>query len=137
MKKILAFFLLGVAPLALAASDDIPTVNYLKKLQPTVCEGISLEYWGGSECLNKMVEDSEQRLSARLVEIRKTLDDYGSNYRAAFDAGQASWEKYKKDYCAYKVTEMERQAYSDTLGSCLATENYRRLDTIRHEPSFP
>ncbi|MBW7984713.1 lysozyme inhibitor LprI family protein [Enterobacillus tribolii] len=137
MRKILAFVLLGNASLALAAPDDIPTVNYLEKLQPTVCEGISLEYWGASECLNKMVGDSEQQLKVRLIEIRKTLDDYGSNYRAAFDAEQASWEKYKKDHCAYKVTEMERQAYSDTLSSCLATENYRRLDTIRHEPSFP
>lgn len=138
MKRII-FAVLACVPFFSCAEEYID-INDLKARDAEACKGIELKgnYPGILDCVKELSDNSERAMSTRLSEIRAAMKGVGDKeYSAAFEVAQASWEKYKNDQCAYITSGMdkERSGYYFQFHFCNAAENYRRLDTIKGEPS--
>lgn len=92
------------------------------------------------ECSLFMFNDSNQMLQKRITAIEEEIKSYSDKeINNAFSLDQSSWESYKKDQCDYMTTEIDKKSmlYQTELNLCIAVENYRRIETLDGEPSFP
>ncbi|AHG22738.1 hypothetical protein Z042_10490 [Chania multitudinisentens RB-25] len=140
MKKLMAVVLICAPFLSNADQSTNATIENLLAQDPSACQGITLDnnYPGLLDCITKLSRNSEKKLADRLIEIRRELTILGdAEYAAAFETAQKSWEIYKANSCAYITTGMDRQgsAYQFQFNFCNASENNRRLDTLKEEPS--
>ncbi|QHA89766.1 lysozyme inhibitor LprI family protein [Serratia rhizosphaerae] len=136
MKRYGIIILAGMPVFSGAVSD----IEGLISKDPAACRKINVNenYPALLACVTRLSARSEQRLNARLAEIRKDLAALGDvEYRVAFETAQTSWEHYRTDYCAYITMGMDRRgsAFKYQSDFCSASENYRRLDTLEGEPS--
>lgn len=91
--------------------------------------------------LMKAASTEELNVITRSLEskLQKIPAIEGENVLDAFLADQKAWELYREKRCAYRVMGTDRgtslrQSEQDL---CIATENYRRIETIKDEPDFP
>lgn len=116
-------------------------IDVLMSKEPGVCSDIEIDnYYGLLECMGRISEKSEKKLNERLIVIRQELKSIDfEKGTAAFEKSQKSWERYKKDLCEYQTSgiEPEGSAFGFKVHYCNASENYRRLETLKDEPSFP
>ncbi|WP_061324220.1 lysozyme inhibitor LprI family protein [Serratia rubidaea] len=135
MKKYL--LVLAVLPMFSFAAQSL---DELKTDHPSMCQDIKQEdgYYGDMECAGRLLDDSETKLTTRVAQIRAELKKtHAGLYQDAFERDQQSWEAYRKNRCAYVAIEVDEQSnhYAYRIALCSASENYKRLATLKGEPS--
>lgn len=138
MKRIIITALVCVP--FLSGAEEYLDINDLKARDPEACKGVELKgnYPGMLDCVKELSDNSDKKMNTRLSEIRADLKRIGDKeYTVAFEVAQKSWERYKADQCGYITSGMDkdRSGYFFQFHFCNAAENYRRLDTIKGEPS--
>lgn len=116
--------------------------NYLEESENGICKALIEKegHYAIYRCGSLMVDDSQKKMIKRMSEINKTLKKINNNeITNAFMRDQLSWEAYKRERCAYITLGIDKESseYQFNLDICNAVENYRRIETLEGEPSFP
>ncbi|PWC16513.1 hypothetical protein DDT52_18125 [Brenneria roseae subsp. roseae] len=130
------FFLISFGSWAKTSND------YLKDSENGICKDLikGESYHEIYNCAALMENDSRAMLVKRISEIKVALEKMNNKeITDAFIREQRSWEVYKKDRCSYVTLGIDKNemAYQFNLDICNAIENYRRIETLYGEPSFP
>ncbi|AHG22823.1 hypothetical protein Z042_14605 [Chania multitudinisentens RB-25] len=137
MRRVIIFVLACFPILSYSAQ----TLNELRDRNPQLCQDIKKEDGNSGiwECLTRLQADSEAQLKTRLKEVRAELKEIGYEpYQKAFEKDQLAWEAYKKTRCEYLTAGTLKDSVAFDLhgAMCNASENYRRIDTLKNEPPF-
>lgn len=117
------------------------SLDELKNRNPQMCQDIKPEdgYYGDMECARRLLEDSEAQLNTRLAEMRAALKKMNyAPYQKAFELDQKAWENYQKRRCKFITADIEKDTnnHAYSMAVCNASENYKRIETLKGEPSF-
>ncbi|MBW7983952.1 lysozyme inhibitor LprI family protein [Enterobacillus tribolii] len=115
------------------------------RAQDDVCRDI-LQSGSDSEmhrCMALMKTTSGEALTAVTNTLESQLKKMpaveGDSVLEAFIADKKAWELYRDKRCKYRVmgTRQGTSLRQAEQNLCIATENYRRIETLKDEPDFP